>query len=64
MADKFVVNAQVRSERGKNDSRRLRVDGKIPVVVYGGGSESGSAAASLSELAAVIRFDTGINTGV
>jgi len=62
MADKFVVNAEVRSERGKNDSRRLRVDGKVPVVVYGGGTESVAAAASLAELAAVIRSDTGVNT--
>lgn len=62
MADKFVVNAQVRGERGKNDARRLRVEGKVPVVVYGGGSESVAAAASLSELAAVIRSDSGINS--
>ncbi len=62
MADKFVVNAEVRTERGKNDSRRLRVDGKIPVVVYGGGTEAVSAAASLAELAAVIRSDSGINS--
>lgn len=62
MADKFVVNAEVRSDRGKNDARRLRVDGKVPVVVYGGGSENISAAASLAELAAVIRSDSGINS--
>lgn len=62
MADKFVVNAQVRDDRGKNDSRRLRVEGKVPVVVYGGGSENVSAAASLAELAAVIRSDSGINS--
>lgn len=62
MADKFVVNAEVRTDRGKNDSRRLRVDGKIPVVVYGGGTDSVSAAASLAELAAVIRSDSGINS--
>lgn len=62
MADKFLVNAEVRSDRGKNDARRLRVDGKVPVVVYGGGSENISAAASLAELAAVIRSDSGINS--
>lgn len=62
MADKFVVNAEVRSDRGKNDARRLRVDGKVPVVVYGGGSENISAAASLAQLAAVIRSDSGINS--
>ena len=62
MADKFIVKAEKRETRGKNVSRRLRVDGKIPVVVYGGGSESVAAAASLAELAAILRTDTGVNT--
>ena len=62
MADKFVIKAEKRETRGKNVSRRLRVDGKIPVVVYGGGSESVAAAASLAELAAILRTDTGVNT--
>jgi large subunit ribosomal protein L25 len=62
MAEKFVVKAEKRDTRGKNHSRRLRVDGKIPVVVYGGGSESLAATASLKELAAILRTDTGVNT--
>ena len=62
MAEKFVVKAEKRETRGKNHARRLRVDGKIPVVVYGGGSESLAATASLSDLAAIIRTDTGVNT--
>lgn len=62
MADKFVVKAEKRSELGKNVSRRLRVDGKIPVVVYGGGTESLAAAAELKDLAAILRTDTGVNT--
>ncbi|MCC6826276.1 MAG: 50S ribosomal protein L25 [Acidobacteria bacterium] len=62
MANKFVVNAEKRDERGKNDARRLRVAGKIPAVVYGGGSENMSVAAPLAELAAILRSDTGVNT--
>jgi len=62
MAKKFVVKAEKRENRGKNDSRRLRIDGKVPVVVYGGGSASLAAVASLSDLAAIIRTDTGVNT--
>lgn len=62
MADKVVVKAEKREGRGKNDARRLRVEGKVPVVVYGGGGEAIAAAASLSELAAVLRSDTGVNT--
>ncbi len=62
MAEKFTVKAETRTSLGKNESRRLRVDGKVPVVVYGGGTESVSVAANLADLAAVLRSDTGSNT--
>lgn len=62
MAEKIVVKAEKREERGKNVNRRLRAEGKIPVVVYGGGTESVSAAADLKDLAAILRTDTGVNT--
>src|SRR5436190_11995583 len=62
MAEKFIVKAEKRETRGKNEARRLRVEGNVPVVVYGGGSESLAATASLSDLAAVLRTDTGVNT--
>ena len=62
MADKILVKAEKRTEIGKNINRRLRVDGKIPVVVYGGGSESLAAVAQLSELAAILRTDAGVNS--
>ena len=62
MAEKFTVKAEKRDTRGKNEARRLRAAGKVPVVVYGGGSESLAAAASLSDLAAILRTDAGVNT--
>lgn len=62
MAEKVTVKAEKRTEHGKNDSRRLRVQGKVPVVVYGGGSESLSAVAELKDLAAILRTDAGVNT--
>jgi large subunit ribosomal protein L25 len=62
MAEKFVVKAEKRDTRGKNHARRLRVDGRVPVVVYGGGTESLAATASLSELAAILRSNSGVNT--
>jgi len=62
MAEKFVVKVEKRDTRGKNQARRLRADGKIPVVVYGGGTASTAATASLSDLAAILRSSTGINT--
>ncbi len=62
MADKIIVKAEKRESRGKNDSRRLRAAGKIPVVVYGGGDESVAAVADLRDLAAIIRTESGVNT--
>ena len=62
MAEKITVKAEKRDTRGKNEARRLRAVGKVPIVVYGGGSESLAAAASLSDLAAIMRTDAGVNT--
>lgn len=62
MAEKIVVKAEKRDSRGKNEARRLRTAGKIPVVVYGGGGESVSATADLRDLAAILRTDAGVNT--
>jgi len=62
MAEKFVVKAEKKEVGGKNVNRRLRVEGKVPVVVYGGGTESVAAVAELKELAAILRTDTGVNT--
>lgn len=62
MAEKIVVKAEKRDQGGKNVNRRLRAEGKIPVVVYGGGTESVAAVAELKDLAAILRTDTGVNT--
>lgn len=62
MADKVVVKAEKKEFGGKGVNRRLRAEGKIPVVVYGGGTESVAASAMLKDLAAIIRSDSGVNT--
>ena len=62
MADKVIVKAVKRETGGKNVNRRLRANGKVPVVVYGGGTESLSAVADIKDLAAILRTDTGVNT--
>lgn len=60
--EQVTVQAQVRQGRGKNDSRRMRADGRVPVTIYGGEGEAVSATAKLSDLAAVIRSHSGANT--
>lgn len=62
MAEKIVVKAARKQTFGKNFNRRLRKEGKIPVVIYGGGTESIGAVAELKDLAAIIRSDSGVNT--
>jgi len=62
MAEKSVVKAEKRDKGGKNVNRRLRAEGKVPIVVYGGGTQSFAAVAELKDLAAIIRTDTGVNT--
>ncbi len=62
MAEKILIKAEKRETGGKNVNRRLRAAGKVPVVVYGGGSESLAAVAELKDLAAILRTDSGVNT--
>src|SRR5678816_2156588 len=64
MAEKkeFKVQATVREGRGKNDARRARRSGMVPITVYGGDSETVAAIAPISELAAILRSESGRNT--
>jgi large subunit ribosomal protein L25 len=64
MAEKkeYKVQARLRSGRGKNDARRARRDGLVPVTVYGGGAETVAAVAPLRDLAAILRSESGRNT--
>lgn len=39
MSESFEINAEVRSDAGKGASRRLRHEGKLPAIVYGGGKD-------------------------
>ena len=58
----FRVQAKQREGRGKNDARRTRREGMVPVTLYGGGAETVAAVAPLRDLAAILRSDAGRNT--
>ena len=60
--EEIIVRATKRDGRGKNDARRARRDGLVPVTVYGGEGEAVAASAPLRELAAILRSDSGYNT--
>lgn len=57
-----TIKAEIREMRGKNDARRLRAAGKVPVSIYGGEGEAIAATANLSDLAAIIRSRTGVSS--
>ncbi|HKR22108.1 MAG TPA: 50S ribosomal protein L25 [Pyrinomonadaceae bacterium] len=64
MAEKkeFRVQAKQRDGRGKNDARRARREGMVPITVYGGGAETVAAVAPARDLAAILRSEAGRNT--
>lgn len=50
MKHSFVVNAEARHDEGKGASRRLRREGKVPAVLYGGNDAAQSLAVDANEL--------------
>ena len=60
--EEITIKAKVREGRGKNDARRTRREGLVPITIYGGGGETLAASAPLGELAAVLRSEAGRNT--
>src|ERR1044072_1820639 len=64
MAEKkdYKVQAKVREGRGKNDARRARRDGMVPITVYGGGAGTVAAIAPARDPAAILRSQSARNT--
>jgi large subunit ribosomal protein L25 len=64
MADRkeITVKGRVREGRGKNDARRVRAQGFVPVTVYGGGGDPLAAVLPLKDLAAILRSESGRNS--
>ena len=60
--DQITVEARPRDERGKNAARRMRRDGHVPAVLYGGNGGSITLAVNTKQLAAILRSQSGHNT--
>lgn len=56
-----VLAIEVRDKVGKGVSRRLRVDGRVPAVVYGKGIEPMPVSVDRKELSGVIAGEGGLN---
>jgi large subunit ribosomal protein L25 len=58
----MIVEAVPREDRGKNAARRLRREGHIPAVLYGGQKEAVALAVNANQVAGILRSETGRNT--
>jgi large subunit ribosomal protein L25 len=58
----IVVQGAPRSQRGKNEARRLRVTGNVPAVLYGGKGEALALSVNAKQVTAILRSETGHNT--
>ena len=50
MNTEYVLNAELRADKGRGANRRLRRAGKVPAILYGGGDEPLSIALEHKEL--------------
>ncbi len=58
----IVVVAHAREQRGKNEAKRLRAQGRIPAIVYAPQKENVAVSVSPRELAAVFKTGAAENT--
>ena len=58
-----TLEATLRQERGKNESRRLRRSGQVPAVVYGDESRQAiSIAVDPIAVTDILQSESGVNT--
>jgi len=62
MKQDITITAKLRSTRGKNEARRLRVQGLTPGVLYGAGQESVAVAVNPREVSKILHSGSGANT--
>ena len=62
-ADKMVeATPRAAESRGKNEARRLRVEGKIPAVLYGAKKDSVAVAVDPKQISRILHSASGHNT--
>jgi large subunit ribosomal protein L25 len=58
MSEKNIVTAEIREDVGKGASRRLRRDGKVPAVIYGGDREPVALTLNQAELVHAVELES------
>ena len=61
MSSQITIDAKLRETRGKNEARRLRALGQLPVIVYGHGDPV-AVSVNAKKIASVFRTGSGHNT--
>lgn len=62
MVRDLTIAAELRTGRGKNEARRLRVQKQIPAVVYGTGNEPVAVSVSPKDIVKILNSAAGGNT--
>jgi large subunit ribosomal protein L25 len=62
MVKDLTIAAELRSSRGKNEARRLRVQKQIPAVVYGIGKDPAAVSVSPKDIVKILNSAAGGNT--
>ena len=62
MRKDITIAAELRTSRGKNEARRLRVAKKIPAIVYGTGKDPVAVSVNPKDVNKIIYSSTGHNT--
>jgi len=62
VTDISILEAQKREPGNKNAARRVRADGKIPAVLYGGGQKAAPVAVDPRQVLRILHSETGHNT--
>jgi large subunit ribosomal protein L25 len=58
----FTVEGKIREERGKNASRRTRLTGHVPAILYGGKKDAVALSVNAKQLSRILRSESGHNT--
>lgn len=58
----FKINAEMREEYGKNVSRRIRRENRVPAVFYGANTKTLSLTLEKADIIQILKSDSGENT--
>ncbi len=58
----FILEANIREDRGKNAARRIRRTGLIPATLYGGKSGAVAVSVNAKQVVSILKSESGHNT--